>query len=626
MQPKKSIQLLQWAICCGLAWSVVSCKKYLQPAPVSSFNTSFVFSDVVNAQKSVLSVYSDLEGDNGYGIRISMYFPYDNDEMIGMHQLGDNDRGDIAHYNANSGNAQIYAPWVQLYQGIERANICIYNIPKMPLFTKGSTGQIQELDRLLGESLTLRAQFYLELIRNWGDVPAQWLPSAQEPNLFIAKTDRDTIYNHLLNDLQEAEGLLPWRTDVASLGDGLDERITMGAAKALRARIALYRGGYSLRRASSIYGQTVARPADYLDYYKIALQECTDLMARPDEHTLNPSFQAVFKNGPDAHTLDNTYGEIMFEVGMSGGQGTNDSKLGYYDGTKVNPATGSSSLAGNAAIGVLPTYWYLFDSTDTRRDVTCAVYEVNSDQVTLKGHPATTMVEAKFRRDWITNPSVLSSTAQYYGIDYPLIRFSDVLLMFAEADNEINHGPSAADIAAVTKVRTRGYGGNAALIGTIPTDYTGFFNFLVRERSLELGGEGMRKYDLIRWNLLGSRIADAKTNITNLSAAANTGFTGGYISNVWNFSKLPTSALYNAKSTIATGVQWGTSLYAPTTVTTLSGYTKVNWVTSSIAGVLSSTSSSGAFAYDFKPNHSELLPIPESAVAADYNLTQDYGY
>src|SRR5580658_6015474 len=186
MQPKKSIQLLQWAIiCCGLVWSVVSCKKYLQPAPVSSFNTSFVFSDVPNAQKSVLSVYSDLEGDNGYGIRISMYFPYDNDEMIGMHQLGDNDRGDIAHYNANSGNAQLYNRWVQLYQGIERANICIYNIPKMPLYSGGNAQQVGELHRLYGEALTLRAQFFFELIRNWGDVPAEFLPSAQEDSLFL---------------------------------------------------------------------------------------------------------------------------------------------------------------------------------------------------------------------------------------------------------------------------------------------------------------------------------------------------------------------------------------------------------------------------------------------------------
>ena len=355
MQPKKSITSSSaWpSFAGGLALSVAACKKYLITCrlPKAPLTAAFVFSDVPNATKAVLASYQDLEGDNGYGIRISMYFAYDNDEMIGMHQLGDNDRGDIAHYNANSGNAQLYNPWVQLYQGIERANICIYNIPQMPLYTTGSALQVAELHRLLGEALTLRAQFYLEIVRNWGDVPAQWLPSAQETNLFLAKTDRDTIYNHLLNDLQQAEGLVPWRTQLASVtGDPADERITLGAVKALRARIALYRGGYSLRRASSIYGQTMARPADYLDYYKIALQECSDIMARPGDHTLNPSFQAVFKNGPDAHTIDATYGEIMFEVGMSGGQGTNDSKLGYYDGTKVN-----ASLTGNAAIGVLPT-------------------------------------------------------------------------------------------------------------------------------------------------------------------------------------------------------------------------------------------------------------------------------
>jgi hypothetical protein len=620
MQPKKSINLLQWAIFCGLALSVASCKKYLEPAPVSSFNSAFVFSDVPNAQKAVFAVYQDLEGDNGYGIRISMYYPYDNDEMIGMHQLGDNDRGDIAHYNANSGNAQLYNPWVQLYQGIERANDCIANIPTMSLYTTGSAAQTGELHRLYGEALTLRAQFYFELIRNWGDVPAQFVPSSNMDSLNLPKMDRDSIYDHLLNDLALAETLVPWRTQVAALGDGLDERITLGAVKALRARIALNRGGYSLRRASSIYGQTVARPADYLNYYKIALQECNDVIARPDQHTLNPSFQAVFKSGPDAHTLDETYGEIIFEVGMSGGQGTNDSKLGYYDGDKVN-----ASLTGNAAIGVLPTYWYLFDSTDTRRDVTCAPYEVNSDLATLKGHPITTIAEAKFRRDWITNPSVMTSTVQYYGVDWPIIRFSDVLLMAAEADNEINHGPSSTDISYVSQVRARGYGGNTALIGTVPSDYTDFFNFIVRERSLEFGGEGMRKYDLIRWNLLGARIADAKTNLTNLAAATGT-FTGNYYSNIWNFADLPIAAFYNTKETIATGVEWGTSMYAPQTQSSISGYTKVAWVTSAIATVLSESGSSNGYAYDFKPNHSELLPIPEAAIQADPNLTQDYGY
>src|ERR1700761_2543993 len=107
-------------------------------------------------------------------------------------------------------------------------------------------------------------------------------------------------------------------------------------------------------------------------------------MARPDQPSLYPSFKAVFKSAIDAHTIEPN-GEVLFEVGMTGGQGTNDSKLGYYDGVKVDV-----SLTGNAAIGVLPTYFYLFDSTDLRRDVTCGPYEVNMDLATLKGHPITT--------------------------------------------------------------------------------------------------------------------------------------------------------------------------------------------------------------------------------------------
>ena len=627
MHNKQLYNLLRVALGLWIALSVNSCKKYLEPAAVSSFSATYVFSNVQNAQKAVLAAYQDMEGDNGYGIRISMYYSYDNDEMIGMHQLGDNDRGDIAHYNATAGNAQLYAPWTQLYQGIERANVCIYYIPTMALYTTGTEQQVGELHRLYGEALTLRAQYFLELIRNWGDVPAQFVPSAFATNQAPAKMDRDSIYDHLLNDLLQAESLVPWRTNVALLGDPVDERITLGAVKGLRARIALYRGGYSLRRASSMYGQTMARPADYLNYYKIALSECSDLMARPDEHTLNPSFQAVFKNAIDAHTFD-PYGEIMFEVGMGGGQGTNDSKLGYYDGTKVNAA-----LTGNAAIGVLPTYFYLFDSTDTRRDVTCAAYEVNSDLNTLKGHPATTIVEAKFRRDWITNPSQMTSTAQYYGLDWPIMRFSDVLLMYAEADNEINHGPSATDIAAFQQVRKRGYGANAALIGTTPTDYTGFFNAIVKERSLEFGGEGIRKYDLIRWNLLGARLADAKTNLTNMSAKTGT-FTGTYANNTLNFSQLPDSIFYKTASTISTELILGNSLYVPRTVSSISGYSKILWITNAVANgivgnvavVLSSTGSSNGYAFDFKPNHSELLPVPQSAIDANSNIKQDYGY
>lgn len=602
---------------------VNSCKKYLSPSSISSFNTDYVFSNVPNAQKAVIGAYQNLAGDNGYGIRVSMYFPYDNDEMIGLHQIGDGDRGDIAHYTVNSANPQVNNPWNQLWRGIEYANQCIYYIPRMSLYTTGTAQQIGELHRLHGEALTLRAQYYFEIIRNWGDVPAQWLPSALDTaSAFKVKTDRDTLYNHLLNDLLQAESLLPWRTEVAGLGDAVDERLTKGSAKGLRARLALYRGGYSLRRASSIYGQKMARPADYKTYYQIAKDECADLISHPEQHVMNASFLDLFKNQIDGHHIDPN-GEVMFEVAMAGGAGTYDSKLGYYDGTKVSV----TSNTGNAAIGVLEPYFYLFDSTDIRRDVTCAPYEVNAD-LTLKGHPITTIVEAKFRRDWMTNPTQFTATAQYFGINWPILRFSDVLLMYAEADNELNNGPSATATNALMQVELRAHGGNAALVPAIPSNHDGFFNMLVKERSLEFGGEGIRKYDLIRWNLINQRLTDTKANITAMAARAGT-FVGTYNSNnlsFSDFSQIPDSMFYKTTSSTTLGLIWSGSYYKPRTVSSVSGYSKVAWETASISGILNQAGSSSGYAFGFTPNHSELLPIPQAALDANHNLTQDYGY
>src|SRR5687767_9112513 len=90
----------------GLA---TSCKDYLELEPVSSFGPDYVFSNVTNATKAVLGAYASLGGDAGYGIRVSMYYPYDNDEMMGQGgtPYPDNERRDIAHYNVQPSNTQL---------------------------------------------------------------------------------------------------------------------------------------------------------------------------------------------------------------------------------------------------------------------------------------------------------------------------------------------------------------------------------------------------------------------------------------------------------------------------------------------------------------------------------------
>jgi hypothetical protein len=129
--------------------------------------------------------------------------------------------------------------------------------------------------------------------------------------------------------------------------------------KALRARIALFRGGYSLRQDGSM-----KRSADFASFYQIAKDECNEIMTS-GQHSLNPSFKALWKDQVNAHAVADPNGELMFQASGVGGVGAEDTKLGYYNGPTVN-------ALGNKSINVLPTYFYLFDSTDQRRDVTCA--------------------------------------------------------------------------------------------------------------------------------------------------------------------------------------------------------------------------------------------------------------
>src|SRR5688572_757027 len=155
------------------------CKKFLDQQPITDVDQSVVFKDVESTYKALAGVYSRLVGDAGYGIRVSLYYPLDNDEMQGPTGNADNDRRDIARYAATPGNAQITNPFNQMFQGIEFANICISNIPKMDMYSNGSDQEKKQLQRMYGEALTLRAQYYFEAIRNWGDLPAHFKPAAE---------------------------------------------------------------------------------------------------------------------------------------------------------------------------------------------------------------------------------------------------------------------------------------------------------------------------------------------------------------------------------------------------------------------------------------------------------------
>ncbi|RZL04525.1 MAG: hypothetical protein EOO62_21075 [Hymenobacter sp.] len=381
----------------GGAGAVTSCKDYLEVDPLALNTTEYTFSSVGGATAAVIGAYDPLSGDNGYGTRVNLYYPLDSDELIGSSGAADGARRSISRYSTLPTNSEITNPWNQLYQGVERANICIQQIPQMALYTSGSATDIAALKRLHGEALTLRAQYLLELSRNWGNIPVQYTPSVSGQDFNLPNTDRNATLTRLIADLLQAEDLVPWRSQAGTP----NERITKGAVKALRARLALYRGGYSLQ------GNMMQRPADYLDYYRIARQECADLMTASArlEHSLNTSYLETFKSINELRS--EAANEIMFQVGMATATGASGSKLGYYNGPRLQNTSGTYGST-QGAVTIAPTYFYAFDSTDTRRDVTITSYGIASTSNFQTGVALNVATDGKFRRDW-HNPPVTGS-------------------------------------------------------------------------------------------------------------------------------------------------------------------------------------------------------------------------
>lgn len=607
---KKQIFTSSWVVLITVfVITLTGCKKFLDQRPITSVTTDMVFTDVNSTYQAIAGVYSRLVGDMGYGIRLSLYYPLDTDEMIGPTGNNDLDRRDIARYQATPNNAQLERPFNQLFQGIEYANICIDNIPKMAMYNSGSDIEKRKLQRMYGEALALRAQFYFEAIRNWGDLPMHFEPGyimgSKDP--FPRRVSADTLYARLVQDLQLASTLVPWRNDLGSIGDPQDERLTKGSIKALRARLALFAGGFRLHQDG-----VMRKPANYLEYYAIAKQECEEIIASGN-HSLNPSFRNLWQNQVGARVSADPNGELMFQASGIGRNATGDTKLGYYNGPRVNNL-------GNSSVNPLPTYFYSFDSTDLRRDVTIAPYNVASNGTTKIGLAITAMNDGKYRRDWINNPPVSPTDAvQYFSLKWQIIRYSDVMLMLAEAENELN-GPTATVYNMVNQIRRRGYGkpiNTPDATIDLPTGLSKaqMFDRIVKERSLELGGEGIRKYDLIRWNLLGAKIAEARAELTkmfNIQAPYDT---------------YPLYMYFKQNNSSDDVNLWFNSFFVGASApgSTPTGTTRVNWFlnsgTSNINSVILNR-----FAVGYTPGKSELLPLPQPAVDANFNLKQNPGY
>ncbi len=553
---------------------LASCSDYLDQTSQSEFTEDVVFGNPAYAETAIMGLYNIMTYDEMYSSRLALMYCNNSDlEVVGADQSSYNAQGNrgISNYLGEpSWAGHLDRTWRALYKGIERANLAIRGIEASPALDAEETKS--QMENLLGEAYTIRALYYFELVRNWGDVPFKMEPTASDgSNWYPAVVDRDTIMSVIIDDLTVAADLLDWGST--------PERVSKGFALGLQARIALARAGYSIRNKA---GYPTERNSDYMDYYQIARDAAYKVMTE-GPHKLNPSYLQVWKdiNGLNVNT---TYYENLFEVAMGL---TRSGEAGYSIGVRFR--TNEKYGFGNNAnvYSTTPYYFYQFDQKDIRRDITVAPYEyrpntnmANAPMEMFVSNPFSWTI-AKYDQRWMSsqfleiNGPATSKIGS--GINWVLMRYSDILLMFAEADNEIN-GPNAQNKAALKEVRARAF--DAADQATKVEAYVdalgdkeSFFTAVMNERMFEFGGEGQRKYDLIRWNMLSSKIAEQRADFNSMYT------TGQFVNDLGETVTIP-EAIYIKYNDDAETIDWSAvNFYEDLGTSTIAGYEEpVKWM------------------------------------------------
>lgn len=516
--------------------STTSCSDFLDQTAPSELPQNSVFESVAYTGFAINKLYGDMAQDETYSQYLPIIWGLNSDCEL-VDGLG-SDTQNTAHnrgamnYNVSPGWSDIAKMWDAMYGIIENANLAIDGIEKSPLIAEGNENRTTML-RYKGEALTIRAMIYFDLIRIFGDVPMKMEPSQSDlSNVYLSKTDRDEIMDRLITDLEEAIELLPWAGQVS---DYTTERVTKGYAHALLANIALTRSGWMIREkakegyvtaeySDAVYPTQRCDDATRKQMYELALLHLSAIITNKT-HQLNPSVENQWLL-INQRTLDNTYHENIFEIPMGMGA---TGELGYTVGVRMN---GNTSYGHNSSgkMKLTAPYLYSFHKGDQRRDITCANFDIRQTDGVAKEQLLGNSPFAIYVGKWDVRKfdNELANMVATYdpdskwmsGINVVRMRYPQVLLMYAEVMNELA-GPTGsytndAGITAqeaLAEVHNRSFENpetEETYLNTITRSKEDFFEAIVDENAWELAGEGFRKYDLIRWNLLVDKIIEFK--------------------------------------------------------------------------------------------------------------------
>ena len=516
----------------AVAVAFTACDFFDSKSP-SAMDAAQVFSNPNSTEQVIAGVYEQFGQDKSFRNRLACGYQGMNSDV--EHGTKNSGRADWNTYamtptSGDLSTANGKDPWGYLNTAIERCNNIIEGIEEY--------GNLEDskMKYMLGEAYFLRSFCYFQMVQLWGDVPARFVSISKDAEgLKTKKSDRTNVLAQLRIDLKKAADYMPWSSECPGTAANYTGRPSKGAAYALLARVDLTYAGKGVRPA------TWQKGPEFLVEDATLRQElntevmwaCAQILNKSDETAkFQSNYEDIFKKICADET--NYYNsEVFWEIAFADGS---RGQVLQYNCTKMSDAVGglknNEGGSSNSSVGIVPTLYYDFEAGDVRRDVTMARYiwvydngsKLNSDpdKVAIafpeKGTDAKILYQKnqsvgdwyanKYRVEWMKR----NRTGNDDGINFPIIRYADVLLMAAEA----SIGGIGGDLptntygidgkACFDRVRTR------AKVATKPLTMAN----LQEERKLEFTGEYLRKYDLMRWGILKETLLKAHERLAQM--------------------------------------------------------------------------------------------------------------
>lgn len=648
-----------------------ACSDYLDVKSDSKYDEEYVFGNMEEINRALTTCYTYLLSGSTYGGAYYSTFCLNSDVEFATNSsdLQSSSGGDYKQFDSTPAGSALQSTWQAAYQNIEYCNNFIKAASTCAILEENK----EELMQMIGEAKCIRAMNYHDMVVLFGDVPFS-LERAIDSPMVMPVADRDTILQTLIDDLKEAAESMKF----AAALDGGVQRCSKEFAWALIARMSLTAGGYSLRPGASTADiGTMQRPANYQEHYKTAMTYAGKVIAEGN-HSLKKRYDEYFIDQCNYLVTndDDSIFEIPYTKGVNGNVGYNWGPAYDMNGDETQMYDGSASnwgrTSGSNMLSVF--YRFSFDEKDLRRNYVCgtAMWKYGSDgKVAMRLDPWTAYC-GKWSKLWTEAGNTMGAISQgNTGINYPYMRYADVLLMYAEAANEVNNGPTAEAIDAFKQVRRRAF--QEADWGEKVDNYVAaagskdaFLELIQDERKWEFGGEGLRWRDLVRWNkyaevlrdvfyqyfgyawyVSGDEMYNTDERFTNLPAELfyktvdadeNPLFSAGY--DYTKFGSMPNTALpvieiYNPWTFVRNpGAEWAQGYYLSQMYDDTNGYPK-GQALFSLRGYIRATDHYGSqvvpdlweVAPESLPTVRYILPYPEDVVARSGGAYENkYGY